>query len=304
MAHGPHGQAQGSSGLPLATAGKDQQQSLLRTSLLHTLLSQKSAPSWSGGLFFFQVIVHCSAVDLSPVSKKQKILPDKGIVSWGHKHRGQDLLALPCGGLGAPLRQSDAGRPLAPLAWTYSGIYRQDPTRTERALRFLRVIVPRAETCSLTCWTAAVPYCGSRPNKWYLSVSEVDGNPVEVFASTALTGTMNSSPDLQPDHHHPVISLILRPVFLGEQVTLESAQQFRRKSRGPGICGTVLTGVLFPFGPGGQIYPRNNGEGSQNPKGALEFPPGCVSQDGKTRGPFGVQTLGPNLNRRTRVPRV
>ena len=54
-------------------------------------------------------------------------------------------------------------------------------------------------------------------NKWYLSVSEVDGQPVEVFASTAF----DRDHELQSRISNlttitRLISLILRHIFLGE----------------------------------------------------------------------------------------
>ena len=84
-------------------------------------------------------------------------------------------------------------------------------------------------------------------NTWYVSVSEMDGHPVEVFASTAF----------DRDHHLQsrisnlttitrLISLILRNVFMGEKLTLEKIlSQLYRSSRQqndlPEMLGRVLS---------------------------------------------------------------
>jgi len=70
-------------------------------------------------------------------------------------------------------------------------------------------------------------------NKWYLSVSEVDGQPVEVFASTAF----DRDNELQSRISNlttitRLISLILRHLFLGERLTLPKClKQIQRSSR-------------------------------------------------------------------------
>jgi hypothetical protein len=83
-------------------------------------------------------------------------------------------------------------------------------------------------------------------NTWYVSVSELDENPVEIFASTAF----------DRDHHLQsrisnlttitrLISLILRHVFLGEDLTLEKTlTQLRRSSRQRNDLPDMLAQVL------------------------------------------------------------
>ena len=83
-------------------------------------------------------------------------------------------------------------------------------------------------------------------NTWYVSVSELDENPVEIFASTAF----------DRDHHLQsrisnlttitrLISLILRHVFLGEDLTLEKTlTQLRRSSRQKNDLPDMLAQVL------------------------------------------------------------
>ncbi|PIE66060.1 MAG: hypothetical protein CSA26_01955 [Desulfobacterales bacterium] len=86
-------------------------------------------------------------------------------------------------------------------------------------------------------------------NKWYLSVSEIDGSPVEIFASTAF----------ERDHQLQsrisnlttitrLISLILRHVVLGERLTLEKCLvQIQRSSRQKNDLPDMLYGVLSKY---------------------------------------------------------
>ena len=86
-------------------------------------------------------------------------------------------------------------------------------------------------------------------NTWYVSVSELDENPVEIFASTAF----------DRDHHLQsrisnlttitrLISLILRHVFLGENLTLEKTlTQLRRSSRQKNDLPDMLAQVLSNY---------------------------------------------------------
>ncbi len=83
-------------------------------------------------------------------------------------------------------------------------------------------------------------------NKWYLSVSEVEGNPVEVFASTAF----DRNHELQSRISNlttitRLISLILRHIFLYEPLTLEKClKQIQRSSRQKNDLPDMLYGVL------------------------------------------------------------
>ncbi|MDR3089083.1 MAG: hypothetical protein LBU39_04615 [Desulfobulbaceae bacterium] len=83
-------------------------------------------------------------------------------------------------------------------------------------------------------------------NAWYVSVSEMDGHPVEIFASTAF----------DRDHHLQsrisnlttitrLVSLILRNVFMGENLSLEKIlTQLLRSSRQPDDLPMLLAGIL------------------------------------------------------------
>ena len=86
-------------------------------------------------------------------------------------------------------------------------------------------------------------------NTWYVSVSELEGNPVEIFASTAFD---------RDDHLQSrisnlttitrLVSLILRHVFLGEVLTLEKTnKQLHRSSRQKNDLPDMLTNVLRSY---------------------------------------------------------
>lgn len=86
-------------------------------------------------------------------------------------------------------------------------------------------------------------------NTWYVSISELEGNPVEIFASTAFD---------RDDHLQSRISnlttitrltsLILRHVFLGEVLTLEKTiKQLHRSSRQKNDLPDMLTSVLQSY---------------------------------------------------------
>ena len=83
-------------------------------------------------------------------------------------------------------------------------------------------------------------------NKWYLSVSEVNGKPVEIFASTAF----DRDHELQARIANlttitRLISLLLRHIFLGESLTfIKCLKQIQRSSRQKNDLPDMLYGVL------------------------------------------------------------
>ncbi|HIP37828.1 MAG TPA: hypothetical protein EYG88_00265 [Desulfocapsa sulfexigens] len=83
-------------------------------------------------------------------------------------------------------------------------------------------------------------------NTWYVSVSELDGDPVEIFASTAF----DRDDQLQSRISNlttitRLVSLILRNVFLGEVLTLgKTIKQLKRSSRQKNDLPDMLTNVL------------------------------------------------------------
>lgn len=91
-------------------------------------------------------------------------------------------------------------------------------------------------------------------NKWYLSVSEVEGKPVEIFASTAF----DRDHELQARIANlttitRLISLILRHIFLGEPLTFEKClKQIQRSSRQKNDLPDMLYGVLSRYKAGGE----------------------------------------------------
>lgn len=86
-------------------------------------------------------------------------------------------------------------------------------------------------------------------NSWYVSISEMNGEPVEIFASTAF----------DRDHHLQsrisnlttitrLISLILRHISLGETLTLEKTlTQLHRSSRQQNDLPEMLVRVLSTY---------------------------------------------------------
>lgn len=86
-------------------------------------------------------------------------------------------------------------------------------------------------------------------NKWYLSVSEVKGKPVEIFASTAF----DRDHELQARIANlttitRLISLILRHIFLGEPLTFDKClKQIQRSSRQKNDLPDMLYGVLSRY---------------------------------------------------------
>ena len=83
-------------------------------------------------------------------------------------------------------------------------------------------------------------------NKWYLSVSELNGRPVEVFASTAF----DRDHELQSRIANlttitRLISMVLRYLSLGETLTYEKClKQIQRSSRQKDDLPDMLVGVL------------------------------------------------------------
>jgi len=92
-------------------------------------------------------------------------------------------------------------------------------------------------------------------NKWYLSISEVKGHPVEVFASTAF----DRDHELQSRISNlttitRLISLILRHIFLNEKLTLAKClKQIKRSSRQKNDLPDMLYGVLNRYSDMGKL---------------------------------------------------
>ncbi|WP_208597618.1 TSCPD domain-containing protein [Desulfogranum mediterraneum] len=86
-------------------------------------------------------------------------------------------------------------------------------------------------------------------NKWYLSVSEIEGKPVEIFASTAF----DRDHQLQSRISNlttitRLISMILRHVVLGERLTLNKClTQIQRSSRQQDDLPDLLYRVLSKY---------------------------------------------------------
>jgi hypothetical protein len=86
-------------------------------------------------------------------------------------------------------------------------------------------------------------------NTWYVSISELEGNPVEIFASTAFDRDQHLQSRISNlTTITRLISLILRHVFLGEVITLEKTlKQLHRSSRQKNDLPDMLTRVLCTY---------------------------------------------------------
>ncbi len=86
-------------------------------------------------------------------------------------------------------------------------------------------------------------------NTWYVSVSELGGNPVEIFASTAFDRDQHLQSRISNlTTITRLISLILRHIFLGERLTLDKTlTQLRRSSRMPDDLPAMLGKVLANY---------------------------------------------------------
>ncbi len=86
-------------------------------------------------------------------------------------------------------------------------------------------------------------------NTWYVSVSELDGNPVEIFASTAFDRDQHLQSRISNlTTITRLISLILRHIFIGERLTLEKTlTQLKRSSRQPNDLPDMLGKILAKY---------------------------------------------------------
>ena len=86
-------------------------------------------------------------------------------------------------------------------------------------------------------------------NTWYVSVSELEGNPVEIFASTAFDRDQHLQSRISNlTTITRLISLILRHIFMGEKLTLEKTlTQLHRSSRQPDDLPAMLGKILANY---------------------------------------------------------
>jgi len=86
-------------------------------------------------------------------------------------------------------------------------------------------------------------------NTWYVSISEMDGDPVEIFASTAFDRDQHLQSRISNlTTITRLISLILRHIFLGEVLTLDkTVKQLRRSSRQKNDLPDMLSSVLANY---------------------------------------------------------
>jgi len=86
-------------------------------------------------------------------------------------------------------------------------------------------------------------------NTWYVSVSELGGTPVEIFASTAFDRDQHLQSRISNlTTITRLISLILRHVFMGERLTLgKTLKQLDRSSRQKNDLPDMLSRVLSNY---------------------------------------------------------
>ncbi len=86
-------------------------------------------------------------------------------------------------------------------------------------------------------------------NTWYVSISEMEGDPVEIFASTAFDRDQHLQSRISNlTTITRLISLILRHIFLGEVLTLDKTlKQLRRSSRQKNDLPDMLSSVLSNY---------------------------------------------------------
>ena len=86
-------------------------------------------------------------------------------------------------------------------------------------------------------------------NSWYVSISEMEGEPVEIFASTAFDRDQHLQSRISNlTTITRLISLILRHISLGEKLTLEKTLiQLRRSSRQRNDLPDMLAKVLSNY---------------------------------------------------------
>jgi hypothetical protein len=86
-------------------------------------------------------------------------------------------------------------------------------------------------------------------NTWYVSISELDGNPVEIFASTAFDRDQHLQSRISNlTTITRLISLTLRHIFMGERLTLDKIlTQLKRSSRQPNDLPDMLGKILANY---------------------------------------------------------
>lgn len=99
-------------------------------------------------------------------------------------------------------------------------------------------------------------------NSWYVSISEMSGEPVEIFASTAFDRDQHLQSRISNlTTITRLISLILRHISLGEELTLEKTlTQLRRSSRQRNDLPDMLAKVLSNYSRRSEDIPAAGAE--------------------------------------------
>lgn len=124
-------------------------------------------------------------------------------------------------------------------------------SRTEGSLKSPQELVANHDHETLPEVMDAVRYRtrDREMNTWYVSVSEIEGQPIEIFASTAFDRDQHLQSRISNlTTITRLISLILRHIFMGEVLTLEKTlKQMRRSSRQTNDLPDMLASVLSNY---------------------------------------------------------
>lgn len=162
--------------------------------------------------------------------------------------------AAACDTCGATAVLTAAGdEKLCPTCSSLLDALGKDKQVTEKLLALAGITAPPAKQAELELPDVldAVRYrtADRERNTWYVSVSELDGNPVEIFASTAFDRDQHLQSRISNlTTITRLISLILRHIFLGERLTLEKTlTQLQRSSRMPDDLPEMLGKILANY---------------------------------------------------------
>lgn len=134
---------------------------------------------------------------------------------------------------------------------TVANVIQKRPEQIETVTAMIESSSPKDEVKDLPDVLDAVRYRTSDRdrNTWYVSVSELDGEPVEIFASTAFDRDQHLQSRISNlTTITRLISLILRHISMGEKLTLEKTlTQLHRSSRQRNDLPEMLVSVLRKY---------------------------------------------------------
>lgn len=166
-------------------------------------------------------------------------------------HESQEAACTACGAIATVTTAT--GEELCQSCRALLESLAQNPQVTEKLLQLAGITAPPAKQVEMELPDVldAVRYRTSdrERNTWYVSVSELEGNPVEIFASTAFDRDQHLQSRISNlTTITRLISLILRHIYLGERLTLEKTlTQLQRSSRMPDDLPEMLGKILANY---------------------------------------------------------